>query len=95
MLTDMAGHLSQNLNTICTSCAYCDECPVDIPVPKLMESYNEKLLGKTLKDVHTHLGNHWGLTPEAAATCIHCRRCEELCTQKLEIMNRLDEIAGK
>ncbi len=36
---------------------------------------------------------HWGVSPEEAEKCIGCGQCEDLCTQHLPIVKRLEEIA--
>jgi predicted aldo/keto reductase-like oxidoreductase len=64
-----------------------------------MQYYNEKLLdGKTDAEMVEQLKFHreWGLIAgrEAnAVDCIQCGRCELACTQHLDIINRLEEIA--
>lgn len=78
------------LNTLCTGCGYCKYCPQDIDIPKFMDSYNEKLLGNSIQN---RLMYHWRVSSKKAAECIKCGQCEELCTQHLPIMERLDEIA--
>ena len=90
----LAEKLGAELDTLCTNCAYCDECPVGVPVPKLMESYNEVLLSGTenMNKVKGRLNYHWGVSPESAKDCTECGKCEELCTQKLPIIERLNKI---
>ena len=78
------------LNNLCTGCGYCKHCPVNIDIPKFMDAYNQKLLGKDMKD---RLKGHWGLNTEISATCISCGKCESLCTQHLPIIQRLSEIS--
>lgn len=92
MLAKISKQLGQELNTLCTGCAYCDECPVDVPIPRLMDSYNEYLLEGTYGKIADRLKGHWNLRPQNAAACIECGKCETLCTQKLPIMQRLREI---
>lgn len=92
-LEEIAGHLKNELNTLCTTCSYCDECPVDIPVPELMDVYNEILLSDTLQGAKDRLQHFWDIDPAIAKGCIRCGHCETLCTQKLPIIERLDEIA--
>ncbi|HWR24091.1 MAG TPA: aldo/keto reductase [Feifaniaceae bacterium] len=77
-------------NALCTGCGYCDSCPVQIPIPKFMDAYNQKLL--TGRDPAARLQNHWALKPDIAADCIACGQCEGLCTQHLPIIGRLREI---
>ncbi len=90
ILAAMAGK-GLTLNNLCTGCGYCDSCPVDIPIPKYMDAYNQKLLGG---DIGERLYWHWGLKPDKAATCTRCGKCERLCTQHLPIIARLAEVAA-
>jgi predicted aldo/keto reductase-like oxidoreductase len=88
---------------LCTGCGYCDDCPQGIPVPKYMDAYNLALLpsggagsaaerGRVIAD---RLKWHWNLKPDGAAACVECGQCEQQCTQHLDIVRRLNEIAGK
>ncbi len=78
---------------LCTGCGYCLPCPVDIPIPKYLDSYNQLIL--TNGDRQTVLNRyrfHWGITPQQAKECISCGDCEERCTQHLPIIQRLKEL---
>ena len=94
-LEEMAKNLSSELNTLCTTCAYCDSCPEGIPIPQLLDSYNMYILSKgDAKQITSRLKNHWGIDPALAAKCTACGQCETLCTQKLPIIERLEFIAS-
>jgi predicted aldo/keto reductase-like oxidoreductase len=90
----LSEHLSSKLNTLCTSCAYCDECPADIPIPKFLDAYNQYLLNPEAKKARGYLKGIWTLKPADAEACIQCGLCEVLCTQRLPIIARLKEIAA-
>ena len=95
-LATMKLALSEKLNTLCTGCAYCDECPVEIPIPKLMDAFNESILANdttSMKPVFGKLSDHWGISPDSAKQCVECGKCEGLCTQKLPIIQRLKLIS--
>lgn len=93
-LEEMASHLTTELNSLCTSCSYCDSCPEGIPIPKLLDSYNMYILsGGDDKEVLNRIKYHWGTSSELAAKCTACGQCETLCTQKLPIIERLAHIA--
>lgn len=77
-------------NALCTGCGYCDSCPANIPIPKFMDAYNQKIL--TNRSPISRLQNHWAIKPDTAADCIACGQCEGLCTQHLPIIERLREI---
>jgi len=85
-----------SLEGICTGCAYCDGCPQDIPIPKLMDAYNQKILGAPDKrdPIGDRLRWHWSLDRSVARKCSACGQCEKACTQHINIIQRLREIAG-
>lgn len=89
----LESHTTSALDTLCTGCQYCLPCPQDIPIPKFLLSYNEKIFGNP-NDVLAKLKNHWGLKPDPASACVQCGACEERCTQHLPIIDRLAQIAG-
>ena len=91
-LAALSGKLSSELDTLCTGCGYCDECPVGIPIPKLLDSYNEYLLEGNYDGVKDRLMNFWDISADQAAKCIGCGKCEPLCTQKLPIIARLADL---
>jgi len=87
------AHLKTAFADLCTGCGYCLPCPVDIPIPKYLDSYNQLIL--TDGDQQAVLNRyrmHWNITPQQAKECIACGDCEERCTQHLPIIQRLAEL---
>ena len=87
---------SGSLVEICTGCAYCDDCPEDIPIPEYMDVYNQKMLAKSVEPLtamKNRLTMHWGIEPKKAADCTACGICEKACTQHIPIIERLKEVA--
>lgn len=82
------------LNNLCTGCAYCKGCPKGIPIPKFMDSYNQKILTGKDEEIMNRMNMHWDIEKETAAQCIACGKCERQCTQHLPIIERLKEIAS-
>lgn len=93
-LAEMTRLLGEELNTLCTGCSYCDECPSGVPIPRLMDAYNGYLLSGNQNAIGFRLKDHWEISPKEAAACTQCGVCEGLCTQKLPIIKRLQEICG-
>jgi predicted aldo/keto reductase-like oxidoreductase len=58
-----------------------------------MDAYNMNLLKGDMKECANQLKWQWGIKREDAGKCIACKKCEEVCTQHLPIIERLDEIA--
>ena len=83
--------LTGGMNSLCTSCRYCRDCPAEIPVWAFAEAANHLLLGS--KDSpEGRLKNYWGVDPSLVDQCTRCGYCESVCTQKLPIMERFDLI---
>ncbi|MCP4711884.1 MAG: 4Fe-4S dicluster domain-containing protein [Planctomycetes bacterium] len=99
-LERIKAHLSENMNKLCTGCGYClKDCPVQIPISAYMMYYNEKLIagkgdGLMMRAMKEYL--EWGTLVEREATaadCTACGACEEACTQHLNVIERLAEMA--
>lgn len=89
----MADKLTNSMNTLCTGCGYCKQCPVDIDIPKFMDAYNQYMLTKNVDIIKGRLKYQWNIDIKDAAKCIKCGKCEKLCTQHLPIIERLEFIA--
>ncbi len=94
-LAKMKARSSAAFEGICTGCGYCDDCPQGIPIPKYMDAYNQKLLSGRDGAINERLQYHWNIDTEKAGACVECGQCEQACTQHLDIVRRLKEIAGK
>lgn len=90
------GNLREEMNGFCTTCQYCKHCPKGIDIPLFMEMYNSYILtGLDGVKAKYEENKNWGLIKEGkpgAADCIKCGKCEKLCTQKLDIVKRLEWI---
>ncbi|MDR2478310.1 MAG: aldo/keto reductase [Treponema sp.] len=95
-LAAVKASASASFEGLCTGCAYCDDCPSGIPVPKYMDAYNQKVLSGTGggDPIGDRLRWHWNIGRSAAGNCSACGKCESACTQHINIIERLKEIAG-
>lgn len=92
-MTELKKHLTENLNSLCTMCGYCKGCPVNIEIPKMMDSYNQYILaGNDPSAMASRMDDHWQINYEPAGDCIACGACESKCTQHLPIIARLKEL---
>jgi predicted aldo/keto reductase-like oxidoreductase len=83
--------LTRAFDELCTVCSYCDNCPQGIPIPKMMDAYNQfALLGKSIEMIN-RIRWHWNISleDEYLTKCTECHQCEDACTQKLPICERL------
>jgi len=93
-IASMKRHITESFSGLCTGCGYCLPCPSGLEIPKLMDSYNMKILSGDDKAVLGRLRWHWQVPPETAATCTGCGACESVCTQQLPIIERMADIAA-
>jgi len=77
------------MDDLCTGCGYCLPCPADVPIPQLMDIYDMKTLGQSPRGIWQRMNWHWHVTAEQAAACSDCGECEDRCTQRLPIRERL------
>ena len=95
-LAELKKRAGASMEGLCTGCAYCDECPQGIPIPKFMDAYNQKIFSEKPGEdaIGDRLKWHWNLDRSPAGTCIACGQCETACTQHINIIERLKEISG-
>lgn len=91
-LDDLKKHLNSSLDKLCTGCGYCDSCPEGIPVPKMMDAYNMKIITSNNDEMKNRFNYHWHIKKSIAGKCTECGKCEKLCTQRLPIIERLKDI---
>ena len=77
----------------CTACNYCKDCPSNIPIPNLINLYNDHLVHKTMENLH---GSYNWLTGGRgkARDCTKCKACEDICPQDIEIIDTLAKVSG-
>ncbi|MHB1484311.1 MAG: aldo/keto reductase [Saccharofermentanales bacterium] len=92
--------IGSGLDKACTGCMYCMEyCSKQLPIAEYMTYYNQKyLFGMPQEDFEKRLAFHkdWFMLAKRKADakdCIKCGKCEKQCTQHINIMERIAEIA--
>jgi predicted aldo/keto reductase-like oxidoreductase len=95
-LAENKEKMQASFEGLCTGCAYCDDCPQGIPIPKFMDAYNQKILNGEggVNPIGNRLHWHWNLDRSTAGKCTACGQCEKACTQHIKIIDRLREIAS-
>ncbi|MDR2532919.1 MAG: aldo/keto reductase [Oscillospiraceae bacterium] len=103
----------KGIDNFCVNCNYCENCPKGIPVAELMNKRNTLLFAPTerynriapelLRNIslfysHSHLGTAEWFPDSPNNPCNRCGKCEKICTQKLNIIDAIDDMydrAGK
>ena len=78
----------------CTDCRYCTKgCPQNIPIPQVFEAMNLRLGNGQIQESQAAyekaVAGHG-----RASDCIQCGQCNDACTQGIDIMERLAEVAA-
>ena len=75
----------------CTDCHYCLPCPSGVNIPKVLDIYNEaEIYGGGPAAARFAYG--WLREAERADVCTQCDACEELCPQKIAIVDWLEKV---
>lgn len=78
----------------CTSCHYCTEgCPMNIPIPEIFFVANHQRGNAEFRGRREYTIATTG--KGKASDCIGCGQCESACTQHLEIIKLLKDMANK
>ena len=78
----------------CTSCRYCVEgCPSKIPIPMMIDMFNSYLVYRTVANLGEGY-RMWTRNGGKACDCTACRACEDVCPQKLEIVDTLAQVSA-
>jgi predicted aldo/keto reductase-like oxidoreductase len=92
------------LRGFCTNCNYCSGCPAGIPISKIMtrrnallfetkESHNrtDPELVRNIKLFYSHTDANVWFPDTTENPCVQCGQCEAKCTQKLQIIDAIDD----
>ena len=78
----------------CSGCRYCDSCPIEIPIPKLMKLYNViNIFGGRRKEFQ-QFAKAQTVQLSDFEKCLECGLCEEKCPENLNIIERLKEFGN-
>jgi predicted aldo/keto reductase-like oxidoreductase len=99
-LANIRKNVGAGIEKACTGCYYCMEhCPNNLPIAEYMIYSNLKYLFNLPRDMfESKLAFHksWfelAKRKAEAKDCVKCGNCEEQCTQHINIIERLEELA--
>ena len=87
LLLDVCERYKKQVSVPCTGCRYCcDDCPMGIEIPEMMEIYNKYRINgrRAAKAIEKFEKN--------ANDCIGCGVCASLCPQSIEIPKVMAEL---
>lgn len=82
------------IEVACTACGYCMPCPNGVNIPECFNYLNQASMLNDASNIHSQY--HFMLNDEEKAdNCLGCGVCEELCTQKLPIRDKMKLVKEK
>jgi predicted aldo/keto reductase-like oxidoreductase len=87
--------LKEKNQVSCTTCGYCMPCPNGVDIPRNFLYYNNyhRFDDDKIRLNSKIMYNSLLTAEQQAVSCIECGACEELCPQKIPIMDSLKEVA--
>ncbi len=78
----------------CSACGYCMPCPSGINIPQCFSYLNQ---AEMLEDYSEVRNQYYFMLKETemAGNCLDCGLCEEICSQRIPVREKLKEVAGK
>ncbi|HTX61682.1 MAG TPA: aldo/keto reductase [Methanobacterium sp.] len=75
----------------CSRCEYCMPCPNGVNIPQCFSYFNQASMLNDTQNIHTQY--HFMLKDEEKAdNCLGCGVCEEICTQKIPIREKMKQV---
>ena len=76
----------------CTACRYCMDCPSGVDIPLVLDLYNQFLLTKKRRSFERQYQAME--KSKQADNCTDCKKCVDLCPQKIDIPKYMKEAAA-
>ncbi len=91
LMEDVKEAYRQEIAVECSSCEYCMPCPNGVNIPQCFSYLNQAAMLNDPSNVYTQY--HFMLKDdEKADNCMGCGVCEELCTQKLPVREKMKQV---
>jgi hypothetical protein len=88
---EVGASYRKRMKVDCTGCYYCMPCPSGVDIPGCFNQLNEAYTFDSLESAG-NVYNMWVAKQGAASKCTECGTCVELCTQHIDIPEKLKEV---
>jgi len=94
LIDDVINKRKEKGEVPCTGCEYCLPCPQDIPIPHILNLYNQFIItdSEIYKKIYQNIGKEKEDKRQKADACRECGKCEEKCPQKIKITEEFKKI---
>lgn len=91
-LIDLRDTFRSKIKVNCTACKYCLPCPMGVHIPNCFEALNNASMFNDIEYVKNNIYKYMVNEQSDASKCIECGKCESVCPQHIEIINKLKEV---
>ncbi|WP_373599375.1 aldo/keto reductase [Paraclostridium bifermentans] len=91
-INELKNKFKSKIKVNCTACKYCLPCPNDVNIPMCFEALNNASMFDDIEPVKNNMYEYLINKNSDASRCIECKKCEKVCPQHIDIVNKLKDV---
>ncbi|MRZ79602.1 aldo/keto reductase [Paeniclostridium sordellii] len=92
IIGNLGEKFKSKIKVDCTACKYCIPCPRGVNIPGCFEALNNASMFNDVESVKINMYKFIEENESDASKCIECGKCEAMCPQHINIIDKLKEV---
>ncbi|CEO20548.1 aldo/keto reductase [Paraclostridium sordellii] len=92
IIDNLGEKFKSKIKVDCTACKYCIPCPRGVNIPGCFEALNNASMFDDVESVKINMYKFIEENESDASMCIECGKCEAMCPQHINIIDKLKEV---
>ncbi|QYE99377.1 aldo/keto reductase [Paraclostridium sordellii] len=92
IIGNLGEKFKSKIKVDCTACKYCIPCPRGVNIPGCFEALNNASMFDDVESVKINMYKFIEENESDASMCIECGKCEVMCPQHINIIDKLKEV---
>lgn len=92
IIDNLGEKFKSKIKVDCTACKYCIPCPRGVNIPGCFEALNNASMFDDVESVKINMYRFIEENESDASMCIECGKCEAMCPQHINIIDKLKEV---
>ncbi|WP_330373455.1 aldo/keto reductase [Paraclostridium sordellii] len=92
IIDNLGEKFKSKIKVDCTACKYCIPCPRGVNIPGCFEALNNASMFDDVESVKINMYKFIEENKSDASMCIECGKCEAMCPQHINIIDKLKEV---
>ena len=92
IISNLGEQFKSKIKVDCTACKYCIPCPRGVNIPGCFEALNNASMFDDVESVKINMYKFIEENESDASMCIECGKCEVMCPQHINIIDKLKEV---